>query len=134
MIADFRDAKGGHNMLLNYLFAHFYEEREFTTVTGYCLDDLRSIIDARLVPDASYLLECDLRSMTTVGDFRARSAYRFHLKTHLEWTVALERLSLDTERRARRGLCRASSLARLRVPKSGGDIAGTGAICGDHAV
>lgn len=88
-------------MLLNYLFANFLEERDFVAAAGLPADDLDNLIKARLIPSASYAVEGNIQSVSFVSTFRDDAVYRFHLKGHLKWIEALDRLSIDAEAQAR---------------------------------
>ena len=88
-------------MLLNYLFANFQEERDFASAANLSAEALGDLIEARLMPSASYVVDGEARSLSFVSRYRDDAVYRFHLKGHLEWIEALSRLSLGSEARAR---------------------------------
>lgn len=88
-------------MLLNYLFSHFHEENAFAEAAGISMTDLRERQESRVIPLASYVVDGRCRSTSFVSTFEDDTVYRFHLKGYLAWLKAVERLSLDSEERAR---------------------------------
>ncbi|MEO1018177.1 MAG: DUF6058 family natural product biosynthesis protein [Pseudomonadota bacterium] len=84
-------------MLFNYLFANFYEEADFLRLAGVDAGSLQDMIDNRIMPQASYVLEGHSRVVSFVSDHNDAGTYRFHLKGHLEWLTTLRRLGLDSE-------------------------------------
>jgi hypothetical protein len=88
-------------MLLNYLYANFYEEADFLRVAKLTRSTLAELLHSRTMPDASYVLGCNTQAVSFVGNYDDRQIYRFHLKGHLNWLNALMRLTLDSEERAR---------------------------------
>lgn len=88
-------------MLLNYLYAHFHEERDFIHASGLTAETFAGMLDARLCPTASYVIEGDIRSASFMGDHLVQENCRFHLKGHMRWIGTLKTLSIETEEAAR---------------------------------
>ncbi|NIA68746.1 hypothetical protein HBA54_09100 [Pelagibius litoralis] len=88
-------------MLLNYLFANFHEEQDFIRLAGISANDLENLIKKRIMPSAPYIFGSNARSVSFVSDVKEDRTYRFHLKGHLNWIKAIDRLNLDCEQRAR---------------------------------
>lgn len=88
-------------MLLNYLYANFYEESQFADVVGIKTDELAALIAAKVFPSPSYVYASEGRSVSFVSDFLDEQAYRFHLRGHTNWYRDIAQLGLDTEARAR---------------------------------
>lgn len=88
-------------MLLNYLFSHFHEENDFVEAAGISMADLTELQGRRVMPLASYVVDSRSRSTSFVSTFEDNAVYRFHLKGYLAWLKAIDRLGLDSEKRAR---------------------------------
>ncbi|MEM7168816.1 MAG: DUF6058 family natural product biosynthesis protein [Pseudomonadota bacterium] len=88
-------------MLLSYLYSNFFEERDFAEAVGLSPTELNALFIKRILPGASYRLDLDIRSSSFVANHQRQDAYRFHLKGHLDWVKAIQRLSLESESGAR---------------------------------
>lgn len=88
-------------MLLNYLYANFYEERQFADVVDATAEDLTALIAAGIFPSPSYVYDSKGQSVSFVAEFSDEQAYRFHLRGHVNWYRKITQLGLDTEARAR---------------------------------
>ncbi len=88
-------------MLLNYLYANFFEEHQFAEVVGTNTDELHSLISARVFPSPSYVHDSRGRCISFVSDFTDEQTYRFHLRGYIDWYRDITQLGLDTEVRAR---------------------------------
>ena len=88
-------------MLLNYLYANFFEESVFTVKCDTSAAKLSRLIKNRIFPEPSYIFKSNSNSVSFVSTHREETTYRFHLQGHCAWHDAVERLGLDTEDRAR---------------------------------
>ncbi len=88
-------------MLLNYLYTHFFEERQFADVAGTGVDAIASLIETRVFPNPSYTYTCVSHCASFVAEIHETRAYRFHLRGHTNWYHDITRFGLTSEARAR---------------------------------
>ncbi|MEP3275667.1 MAG: hypothetical protein ABJN26_08200 [Stappiaceae bacterium] len=86
-------------MLLNYLFENFYEEAAFIHHAGLDFDSLRSLLEQRVLPKPSYVLNNTASSKTFLGQHEEMGTYRFYLKRYTDWVVKVERFDLHNEKK-----------------------------------
>lgn len=88
-------------MLLNYLYDCYYETTQFCTAAQIDQVRLKELGVARIIPDASYIVDVELNSESFVAKHREAQQHKFYLKGHVEWVAQISDKNISTENAAR---------------------------------
>ncbi len=87
-------------MTLNYLFQNFLEQSEFARRANISAPALEDLIGRQILPKPSYCYQAKGKVGSFISDHEDMQLYRFHLKGHLAWINAIQKLRIENQQAA----------------------------------
>ncbi|WP_085909054.1 DUF6058 family natural product biosynthesis protein [Kiloniella majae] len=88
-------------MLLNYLYANFYEEASLLKQSQISRDKIQHFIREKRAPQPSYVIDANLGAVSFVSQATLSEAYKFYPQTYPKWLKILKSEKLDTGDKAK---------------------------------